>query len=56
MYDIVESIISHSWNNDYYNSTEQQITYYICGACIIIFFVVVIDLVYRFIRAAIGRR
>ena len=47
MYDLIESIISHNWDSQQYNSTEQQIMYYICGALIIIFSVVFIDLVYR---------
>lgn len=47
MYDIIAGIVQHSWDNDYYNNTEQQITYYIAGALIIILTVVFIDLVYR---------
>lgn len=47
MYDIIAGIIQHTWDSDYYNNTEQQITYYICGALIIIITVVFVDLVYR---------
>lgn len=47
MYDIIAGILQHTWDTDYYNNTEQQITYYICGALIIVFTCVFIDLVYR---------
>lgn len=47
MYDIIKSIIEHTWDSSSYNTSEQQIVYYICGALIIIFTVVFIDLVYR---------
>jgi hypothetical protein len=47
MYNIIKEIISHSWDTQNYNTTEQQIIYYICGCCIIIFSVVFIDLCYR---------
>lgn len=50
MYQIIENIISHNWNSEYYNSTEQQIIYYICGTLIILFTCVVIDLTYRVFR------
>lgn len=45
MYDIVENIISHSWESNY--TSDQQYIYYICGALIVIFTIVFIDLVYR---------
>lgn len=45
MYDIIENIISHSWESNY--TSDQQYIYYICGAVIVIFTVVFIDLVYR---------
>lgn len=50
MYDIIEQIISHAWESSNYSSTEQQIIYYICGTCIILFVVVFIDLMYRVFR------
>lgn len=45
MYDIIDNIISHSWQSNY--TSDQQYIYYICGAVITIFTVVFIDLVYR---------
>lgn len=52
MYDILESILDHTWNSGTgYNTTEQQIYYYIAGAIIIILVVTFIDLFYRFIRS-----
>lgn len=47
MYDIVENVIGHTWQSNY--TSDQQYIYYICGALIIIFAVVFIDLVYRVI-------
>lgn len=47
MYDLIKSIILHNWDTQNYNTTEQQILYYICGTLIIILVVVFIDLVYR---------
>lgn len=47
MFAIIEGMIQHSWNNDTWSNTEQQIIYYICGAVIIILTCVFIDLVYR---------
>lgn len=44
MYDIISNIIDHSWST---GSSEQQYIYYICGALIVIFSCVIIDLVYR---------
>lgn len=44
MYDLISRIIDHSWST---GSSEQQYIYYICGALIILFCVVVIDLIYR---------
>lgn len=44
MYDIISNIISHSWTT---GSSDQQYIYYICGALIVIFSCVIIDLVYR---------
>lgn len=45
MYDIVENIIAHAWQSNY--SSDQQYIYYICGALIVIFSGVFIDLIYR---------
>lgn len=45
MYTIIDNIISHSWESNY--SSDQQYIYYMCGALIVIFSVVFIDLVYR---------
>lgn len=47
MFSVVERIIQHVWNNDTWNNTEQQVIYYICGALIIVFTCVFVDLVYR---------
>lgn len=44
MYDIIDSIISHSWST---GSSDQQYIYYICGALIILFSCVIIDMIYR---------
>lgn len=44
MYSIIEAIIDHNWVT---GSSDQQYIYYICGALIVIFTVVFIDLVYR---------
>lgn len=44
MYDIIENIISHSWETS--NSAQTQI-YYICGALIVVLTAVFIDMVYR---------
>lgn len=45
MYDLIEAIISHSWQSNY--TSDQQYIYYICGALIILFAVVFVDLIYR---------
>lgn len=50
MYDLIKNIIAHTWETNSYSSTEQQTLYYICGALIIIFTVVFIDLLYRIFR------
>lgn len=44
MYDIINGIIDHSWST---GSSEQQYIYYICGALIVLFSCVIIDLIYR---------
>lgn len=48
MYDIVEAIIGHSWESNY--TSDQQYIYYICGALIILFSCVFVDLIYRIFR------
>lgn len=45
MYDIIKNIIDHTWVTQ--STSDQQYVYYICGALIIVFAVVVIDLIYR---------
>ncbi len=45
MYDIIQSMIDHAYVSNY--SGDQQYIYYICGAIIIIFVCVIIDLIYR---------
>ena len=50
MYDVIKSIIQHSWDSNNYSSSEQQIVYYICGASIIVLLVVFVDLMYRLFR------
>ncbi len=48
MYDLISGIIDHTWIVQ--NAGEQQYIYYICGALIIIFVCVFIDLIYRIFR------
>lgn len=50
MYDVIKSIIQHTWDTSNYSSSEQQIVYYICGCLIIILTVTFIDLMYRIFR------
>lgn len=45
MYDLVAEIINHSWQSNY--SSDQQYIYYICGALIVLFSMVFVDLIYR---------
>lgn len=44
MYDIIYNIIRHDWAM---GSSDQQYIYYICGALIILFTCVFIDMIYR---------
>ena len=44
MYDIITSIIDHTWTT---GSNDQTQIYYICGALIIILTIVFVDMVYR---------
>lgn len=56
MYDILSNIIDHAWESGTgYNTTEQQIYFYIAGALIIILTVTFIDLLYRFIRSIFNK-
>ena len=48
MYDIIEDIIGHTWQSNY--TSDQQYIYYICGALIMVMFVVFVDLTYRVFR------
>ena len=50
MYDLIQSIIDHTWDTGSYSSSEQQIIFYICGALILLFSTVFIDLLYRITR------
>lgn len=43
MYDIIEQIISHSWQSNY--TSDQQYIYYIAGALIVVLTVAFVDLV-----------
>lgn len=56
MYDIIDGVIGHPWNTNAYSSSEQQIIYYIAGTVIILFFVIIVDLFYRLVRSAFGKR
>lgn len=48
MYDIIEAMIGHTWQSQY--TSDQQYIYYIAGAVIIIFLVMIYDLIGRFIE------
>lgn len=47
MFDVLYRIINHNWDTQAWNSTEQQVIYYIGGALIIILVVTFIDLIYK---------
>jgi hypothetical protein len=47
MYDIIQRMIGHKWVT---GSSDQQYIYYICGALIVLFTLVFIDMVYRIFR------
>lgn len=47
MFDVIYGIVSHAWESDGWNNTEQQLYVYICGSLIIILTVTFIDLIYR---------
>lgn len=44
MYDIIAQIISHTWET---SNSAQQYIFYICGALIIVFSAVFLDMVVR---------
>lgn len=50
MYDLIKNLIDHVWSTTTSNSSEQQVIYYICGAAILLFSTVFIDLLYRITR------
>ena len=50
MYDLIQSIIGHTWDTSSYSNTEQQLIYYICGSLIIVLTVTFVDLLYRVFR------
>lgn len=45
MYDIIYNIIGHTWQSNY--SGDQQYIYYISGAMIVLFSIILIDMIYR---------
>lgn len=47
MYDIIVQIIDHAWTQ---GDSAQTTVYYVCGALILIFTSVFIDLIYRVFR------
>lgn len=49
MYDIVSNIIDHNWITQ--GAGEQQYVYYICGALIVLFSVIFIDMIREIFRA-----
>lgn len=53
MYELISSIIDHSWVST--NAGEQQYIYYISGAIIVILTVAFTDLIYRTFRSFWGR-
>lgn len=44
MYDLISSLIGHSWQT---SNSEQQYVYYICGALILLLTASVLDVLYR---------
>lgn len=53
MYDLISQIIQHTWISQ--GAGEQQYVYYICGALIITFSAVFIDLIYRLVKSIIRK-
>lgn len=54
MYDVIEELINHSWQNNY--TSDQQYIYYIAGTVIIILTVYILDLIKTIIKSAAGKR
>lgn len=55
MFDLIRSLIDHTWETGSYTSGDQQYVYYIAGSLIIILTVTFIDLFYRLIRGLLSR-
>lgn len=53
MYDIVSQIIGHNWFGE--AASEQEFIYCICGALILLFTVVFVDLIRDIIRSFVWR-
>lgn len=49
MFNIIKTILDHTWDTDYQSSTEQQLVYYIAGALIILFTIWILDRISVFI-------
>lgn len=45
MYEIIKSIIDHSWVAGTTSTGDQQYIYYICGAVIVVLLVVFVDVI-----------
>lgn len=54
MYDVIESLINHSWQSNY--TSDQQYIYYIAGTVIVLISVFVLDLIKCVINSAAGKR
>lgn len=54
MYDLIESLISHTWQSNY--TSDQQYIYYITGTVIVLLVVMVFDLIKSLINSAAGKR
>lgn len=55
MYDVVRTIIGHTWDESVYMSAEQQMIFYICGSLIVLLTVWILDAISHFI-INIGRK
>lgn len=49
MYEIIKTILDHSWDTSGYSTTEQQLVYYIAGALIVLFTIWILDRISVFI-------
>lgn len=54
MYDLIENLISHTWQTNY--TGDQQYIYYIAGTVIVIMVIMVFDLIKTLIFSAAGKR